>query len=183
MYANAVRSFFSDSSAVAETKEFAVAKRGDGDYFSKFKYATPRQGSKYFSSSLSFQRDNQRRRKHGGGRHRSCIVLREMLAMWYSSVRHSVDVKIMCRFPKKVLLVKALMLQQDYYASCLANNVAPERVQLNGNWLRDWLDERGLTLRQPNRKFKVPRLVLAERLKIWWVNTARLRKLVMLHLH
>jgi len=37
-----------------------------------------------------------------------------MLAMWYNIVRHSVDVKIMCRFPKKVILVKAVMLQQDY---------------------------------------------------------------------
>ena len=64
-----------------------------------------------------------------------------MLAMRYSIVRHSVDVKIMCRFPKKVLLVKAMMLQQDYYASCLKNKVEPERVQVNAQWLRGFLAE------------------------------------------
>ena len=61
--------------------------------------------------------------------------MREMLAMWYSIVRHSVDVKIMCRFTKKVLLVNAMMLQQDYYVSRLKNKVAPERVHVNARWL------------------------------------------------
>ena len=61
--------------------------------------------------------------------------------MWYSIIRHSVDVKIMCRFPKKVLLVKALMLQQDYYASCIKHKVHAEHVEINGGWINDLLDE------------------------------------------
>ena len=85
--------------------------------------------------------------------------MREIVAMWYSIVRHSVNVKIMCRFPKKVLLVKAMMLQQDYYASCLKNKVEPERVQVDGPWLRGFLAEYRLTTRKPNRKFKVSRAV------------------------
>ena len=79
------------------------------DYFAKFQYKTPRIGHQYFSGALRFKRDSDRRIARGGGRHRTCGVLREMLATWYSMVRHSVDVKIMCRFPKKVLLVKASM--------------------------------------------------------------------------
>ena len=59
--------------------------------------------------------------------------------VWYSIVRHSVDVKTMCRFPKKVLLVKAMILQQDYYASCLKNKVEPERIQVDARWLGGFL--------------------------------------------
>ena len=86
----------------------------------------------------------------------------------------------MCRFPQKVLLVKALMLQQDYYCACLKNNIEPERVQVNGTSLRRFLDQYRLSSRIPNRKFKVPRPVLAERLKIFWIVTARVRRLVQL---
>ena len=44
-----------------------------------------------------------------------CAFLPErgMVVEWYSIIRHSVDVKVTCRFPKNVLLVKAQMLQPD----------------------------------------------------------------------
>ena len=57
----------------------------------------------------------------------------------------------------------------------------PERVLVNNAWLNRFLDHYRISSRRPNRKFKVPRPVLAERLKIWWVNISRLRKLVILH--
>ena len=100
--------------------------------------------------------------------------------MWYSIVRHSVDVKIMCRFPKEVLLVKASMLQQDYYASCLKNKVEAERGQVDARWLRGFLAEYKLASRKPKRMFNVSRVVLAERLKIFWIVTAKLRMLIIL---
>ena len=186
--ARALQSYLLSESAVAEAKNSAVAEaktseaaqRIDDDYFSKFKYRTPRLGVQYYNSTLLFQRDSKRRRCNGAGRRRSCVALREMLATWYSIVRHSVNVKIMCRFPKKVLLVKATMLQQDYYASCLKNKVEPERVQVDNKWLKSFMDEYRLVVRKPNRKFKVPRVVLAERLKIFWLIKAKLRKLVQL---
>ncbi len=71
--------------------------------------------------------------------------------VWYSIVRHSVDVKIMCRFPKKVLLVKAKMLQQDYYMACVKRTVEPEHVQVDGRWLQELLAEYRLSSRRPNR--------------------------------
>ena len=93
--------------------------------------------------------------------------------VWCSIVRHSVNVKIMCRFPKKVLLVKANMLQQE-------QKVEPEHVQVDGRWLNELLDEYRFSSRVPSRKFKVPRWVLAERLKMFWIASAKLRKLVIL---
>ena len=43
-----------------------------------------------------------------------------------------------------------------------------------------WLAEYKLSTRRPNRKFKVPRNVLAERLKMFWIAAAKVRKFVML---
>ena len=87
----------------------------------------------------------------------------------------------MCRFPKRVLLVKAQMLQHDYYTACLKHNTQPEHVQINGAWLRDFLIEYRLSSRKPNRKFKVSRLVLKERLRIFWIVVYKIRKLIELH--
>ena len=187
VYREAVRKFVARDSAVAERKppsssDVAVAdgKPRDPDPFARFRNKRERTGSQYFSSGATFQRPSKRRRGLGAGRHRSCVVLRDLLATWYSIVRHSVDVKIMCRFPKKVILVQALILQQDYYTSCLKNNVQPEHVQVDGNWLNAFLIERRLSTRKPNRKFKVPRAVLAERLCIFWIVIAKLRKFILL---
>ena len=41
------------------------------------------------------------------------------------------------------------------------------------------MDEYAIASRRPNQKFKVARWVLAERLKIYWLTTAKLRKLVL----
>jgi len=101
-----------------------------------------------------------------------------MLMLWYSMIRHSVDCKIMVRFPKKVLLVKAQMLQEEYVASCLRNRITPEPVDINGTWLNDLLREYRISDLKPNRKFKVPRWVLLERMEIWWLSVHRVRKLI-----
>ena len=51
---------------------------------------------------------------------------------------------------------------------------------MDGRWLNELLDEYRLSSRVPNRKFKVPRWVLAERLNMFWIASAKLRKLVIL---
>ena len=108
-------------------------------------------------------------------------TIRELLMEWYSMIRHSVNCKILVRFPKRVMLVKAQMLQQEYTASSLRRQLVPEPVEITGRWLNDLLREYRISDRKPNRKFKVPRWVLAERLEIWWLNVFKLRKLVQLH--
>ena len=107
-------------------------------------------------------------------------IIRELLMEWYSRIRHSVNCKIMVRFPKAVLLVKAQMLQQEYIAASFRRQLDPEPVKINGRWLNDLLREYRISDRKPNRKFKVARWVLAERLEIWWLNVFKLRKLVQL---
>ena len=153
------------SSAVVEASPFA-----------KFRYKTPRLGQQYFDSKLVIvKREADRRRVRGAGRHKSASVLRCMLMEWYSVIRHSVNTKIMVRFPKKTLMVKAQMLQRDYYANCLRNGTRPEIVDITGRWLNRLLAEYRVTQRMPNRKYKVRRAVLAERMLLMWISAARVR--------
>ena len=66
-------------------------------------------------------------------------------------------------------------MYQQYLAICLDQKEEPETVEINSRWLRRWLIEVRLSCRQPNRKYKVPRWVLAERLCIFWINTHKWR--------
>ena len=54
---------------------------------------------------------------------------------------------------------------------------ASQAIVIDNRWLKRWMHEYGLSLRAPNRKFKVPKKLLAERLRIWWLNLARVRAL------
>ena len=100
---------------------------------------------------------------------------------WWSIIRHSVDTKIMVRIPKAVFLTKAKQLQCEYLAECLKHNVIPEHVEVNHRWLNRLLATYRISHRRPNRKFKVPRAVLMQRLEIFWIVTAKLRTMVMVH--
>ena len=100
--------------------------------------------------------------------------------MWYSIVRHSVNVKIMCRFPKLALKAKARMLYEEYIILCLHRGIDPETVDINDGWVNEWLRENRLTQRKPNRKWKVSRTTLKERLNFWWIMLYKMRKLVVL---
>ena len=169
MYQHAIKIHYQN-----KTKQSAVADPGtpadaapEDDPFARFQYKTPRTGALYWKTQLPFVRDAERRRAHGAGKKMSQCIVRQMLMEWFSVIRHSVDIKLMVRIPKQVLLVKAQMLQEEYYASCLRNRVTPEVVDVNARWLNRLLLRYRIVDRKPNRKFKVPRWVLAERLEIF----------------
>ena len=109
-----------------------------------------------------------------------CGEVREGLFMWYSIVRHSVDVKIMCRFPKQAFKIKAQELYEIYLLKCLELKIKnPETVIINDRWVNDWLIEHRLTQRRPNRKWKVSRPTLLERLRLYWISIWKLRTYVL----
>ena len=56
----------------------------------------------------------------------------------------------------------------------------PEHVEIDGGWVNRLLAEYRLSSRVPNRKFKVPRDVLADRLRRFWIALFRIRKLILL---
>ena len=96
-------------------------------------------------------------------------------------MRRSVDVKVMRCFPKQVVMVKAPQFEQGYHVACLNKGKTHQKLQINCTWLFRWFSECRISSRRPNRKFKVPRAVLAERFMIFWIVVSNIRKLVMLH--
>ena len=54
-------------------------------------------------------------------------------------------------------------------------------MDVTHRWLNRLLATYRIASRRPNRKFKVPRAILMQRLEIFWIVTAKLRTLVMLH--
>ena len=181
-YRQALKRHLESAVAGCPESESAVAdaKFDPDNYHARFIYVQPREGAQYFERRWAFARDADRRRQIGGGRKRSATIIRELLMDWYSKIRHSVDCKIMCRFPKKCLLVKAQMLQEDYLVTCMKMNVQPELVDVGPRWLNELLSEYRISDRIPNRKFKVPRWVLGERLEIFWITVAKVRMLIIL---
>ena len=134
LYGRAVKDFLAGQSTVVERRKdpsssSVVMESDPPGRFAKSRYKTERTCQQYLSSKAKFQRNNCSRRAFGGGRQRTCSTVREMLALWYSIIRHSVNVEMMCRFPNKVLLVKAQMLLDDYYTSCMKNKVDPEQAE------------------------------------------------------
>ena len=88
--------------------------------------------------------------------------------------------KIMCRFPLKVFLVKARQLQEEYNAAALTHDTPMETVEINERWACEFLAEYRLSQRMPNRKFKAARWVLAKRLEAYWISLYRIRMFCLL---
>ena len=59
----------------------------------------------------------------------------------------------------------------------LLNNVRPSTFKPNARWFDCWESEHGLNMKKPNRKYKVPKAVMGERVAIGWCNVARIRAL------
>ena len=74
-----------------------------------------------------------------------------------------------------------MLQQQEHCGECLTRELQPGHVQIDGGWLNHFRGEYGLTSRKPNRKFKVPRRVLLERLAIFWTSVVKVRTMVMEH--
>ena len=108
------------------------------------------------------------------------MAFRETFTRWFGSIRFSIDVTIMCRVPISFLLAMARHMYRQYLAITLELGEEPETVDVGPKWIRMWLIEVRLTSRMPNRKFKVKRWILAERLCIFWINIHKWRYWVLL---
>ena len=123
-------------------------------------------------------RETYRRRAKGQqGRPRKAAIVREELFEWFCTLRNSVK----SRIPRKVVLVKAKTLMLSYVKECLLRGERPKPAVVTANWVREWEFQYRVCLRKPNRKWKVPKAVLEERLRIGWTNIIRVRKLIALH--
>ena len=119
-----------------------------------------------------------------------CPWVRDALYQWFVSIRYSVDwkacegkarssgqPKCLARFTRGLLRQKIKQLMFDYCSQCLVRGKRPPTFQPTARWFSGWQREYGLSMRKPNRKYKVPKAVMAERLEIGWLNVARVRAL------
>ena len=131
-----------------------------------------------------------RKRRFGAGKLALCNFVREGLFEWFVSMRYSIDwrkynsslrsagrYKAIGRFPVAVLRDKAKQLLQEYLRVSFMQGHRRIGMAIDWKWLKRWEIEYGLSMRAPNRKFKVSKQILEERLTIWWLNLARVRAL------
>ena len=116
----------------------------------------------------------RRRRKGMQGRPEKAPIIKELLFEWFSMLRNSVCARISPKF----VMLKASTLVDDYVKECLKKGVAPDPPRITHHWVSSWKRRYRLSLRRPNRKYKVPLAVLEERLQAFWLNLARVRKFV-----
>ena len=114
----------------------------------------------------------RRRRKGMQGRPEKAPIIKELLFEWFSVLRNSVCTRISPKF----VMMKASALVDDYVKECLKKGVAPDPPRITNHWLSSWKRRYRLSLRRPNRKYKVQLAVLEERLQAFWLNLARVRK-------
>ena len=130
-----------------------------------------------------------RKRAVGAGRPRLCPWLDQALYEWWSSIRHSVDwtairkscpavawlPKKIARFSQAMLTMKAKELISEYCSASLKQGAVARPPVLCTRWWGRWRRQFGLSMRHPNRKYKVPLAVLEERLCRGWLNVFRVR--------
>ena len=77
-------------------------------------------------------------------------------------------------------MLKASTLVEEYTRECLLRGVKPEPPLITSHWLRRWMRQFRVSLRRPNKRYKVPLAILQERLQIFWLNLVRLRTFIRL---
>jgi hypothetical protein len=79
------------------------------------------------------------------------------------------------------MALKVNQLVEEYAYACLLNGRPAETVIPTATWFKRWEEEYGLSMRQANRKYEVPRKIQKERLDIFWVTLFRIRKFILLN--
>ncbi len=110
------------------------------------------------------------------GRPQKAAIVKELLFEWFCSIKRSVK----GRLPAVVVLTKAKLLMEEFVAEHLRRGRVAQAGVITSAWLTRWKRQYGVSLRQPNRKWKVARPVLKDRLRIGWSNILRVRKLIAL---
>ena len=100
--------------------------------------------------------------------------MREALFDWFCEARRFIKGRMF----SSTLLSQARRLRLTYIAACLRQRATPDVPKaINHVWLRRWRREYGVSLRRPNKRYKVTRSVFLERVRILWCNVLRQRVL------
>ncbi len=121
----------------------------------------------------------RKRRLNLQGRPPKASLVKDMLFEWFCSIKRSVKGRI----SPAVITVKARGLMQEHIEEHLRRGMQAKAAVVNSSWVFRWRREYGVSFRLPNRKWKVSRSVLKQRLQIGWLNIIRVRRLAQLALH
>ena len=109
------------------------------------------------------------------GRPHMAPALRLELLWWFCSVRGVVS-----RTSPRQLKRKAKFFQRRYAEAAVAKGVPVTLPDITGQWVRRFCWQYRISLRKPNKRWKVSRRVLIQRLRIMWVNVHRARRQIQL---
>ena len=123
------------------------------------------------------------------------MAVRQELYEWWTGIRYAIDWKALkainrgrglkknlARFPRSIVRIKVQQLLREHAHASLLNGVAVQAFKPDSHWFSRWQEDYGLSLRQANRKYAVPKHVLKERLELFWVSLFRVRQLAVLAL-
>ena len=117
---------------------------------------------------------SRRRVLRNQGRPEKAALVKELLFSWFCLIRRSVRGRI----PPKLMLAKANMLMGEYMEEHAARGQRADAALVNYMWLSRWKFLYNVNFRQPNRRFSVPRVIMRERLHLFWTNLFRVRRLM-----
>ena len=137
------------------------------------------------------KKDHELQRARGAGRPWKALWVREALFDWFVSMRYAIDWKkrdsmlrkcgrhkLVGRFPRALFVQRAKMLTQQYIEESLLLGKPVEVPDVNrSDWNARFEADYGLSLRRPNRRYKIPKSLAGQRCEIGWLNVARVRAL------
>ena len=98
------------------------------------------------------------------------------LFQWFCSIRGSVKGRI----PLKLLHAQYQLVRADYLGSCLRNGLIAKVLAASRAWIQRFRKRHHISLRLPNKRWKVPMVVFKERVRILWCNLVRVRYAIFL---
>ena len=103
-------------------------------------------------------------RAQGAGRQRIAPEVRIGLFNWFIDVRETLK----GRLPRLIFKMKANQLYEEW----LTQNPVPEneRLKFSDQWVKEWEEEYGISLRKPNKNYSIKKKGLVERLQDYSKN-------------
>ncbi len=110
------------------------------------------------------------------GRPRLAESIHRNLFKWFCSIRGSVKGRI----PLRLLQAQAERLRKEYVATCVRLGQTAHIPVLCAAWFLRFRSKHRISLRLPNKRWKVPMPVFKERVRILWCNIIRIRHAILL---
>jgi hypothetical protein len=172
--------FLSDASVLPlpmkDRKLLRMSLRRALDLHMSGKAAVPPVGSLGHSAGQRVQRFFKRKRREGfQGRPCKASMIRSELWDWFCSIKRSV----VGRISPKLMINQAKVIAEVFADAGLTRGEVADLPVIDKSWMHTWKHEYRVSFRLPNRKWKAPRSVLMERLRITWLNVIRVRALAL----